>query len=232
MAKIFTLLNCFKSPDNVEELKQIYAEHGLKYYRPMEEALNVITHGVGIIFSLVGAVLMLLKATTPQSIATAILCSLGFILLYSASTAYHACTKLDVKSVLRKVDYSTINFIVISCGIGVCLMFNSVFGYVAYALTFCVAVTTTLLCVLNFKRFKNYAFASNFIVGGLLFIAYFLIDPTVPDEFLILNLLGIASVLIGAALFGIKKPYVHTVFHIFVLIGPILFWFANYILLS
>lgn len=198
----------------------------------MEEALNVLTHGIGIIFSIVGAVLMLIKATTPQSYATAILRSIGFLLLYSASTAYHACTNLKAKSVLRKVDYSSINFIVISCGIGVCLMYGSVFGYVAYALTICVAAMTTALCVINFQRFKNYAFVSNFIVGGLLFCAFFLVKPTVPTSFLVLNLLGIVSVLIGAGLFGVKKRYVHTVFHIFVLVGPILFWFANYIIIS
>ncbi len=232
MLKTSTLKNRFKSPDNVEELKRIYGDNGLRYYLPMEELLNVTTHGIGAVLSVVGAVLMLLKATTPQSFATAILCSFGFILLYCASTAYHACTNLKIKSILRKVDYSSINLNVIACGTGICLLFNSIYGYIAYALAICVALVTIFLCVYDFKRFKNYAFASNFIVGGLLFGAFFLVKASVPNLFLILNLSGIVCVLIGAALFAIKKPYVHSVFHIFVLIGPILFWLANYIILT
>ncbi len=232
MLKTSILVNKFKSPDNVDELKQIYDDNGLRYYLPMEELLNVATHGIGAVLSVVGAVLMLLKASTPQSYATAILCSFGFILLYCASTAYHACTNLKIKRVLRKIDYSSINFNVIACGTGICLLFNSIYGYIAYALAISVALITIFLCVYDFKRFKNYAFASNFIVGGLLFCAYFLVNAPVPNLFLIINLLGIVCVLIGAALFAIKKPYAHAIFHVFVLIGPILFWLANYLILT
>ena len=62
-----------KAPDNVDELKQQYAEQSLVYYTPLEELINSVTHALGAIFAVVMLGLMLRVATTPESIATAVL---------------------------------------------------------------------------------------------------------------------------------------------------------------
>ena len=68
-----------------------------------EEFWNVITHGIGALLSIVALILMVLRSTMHGSL-TAILSSLifglGLVLLYSASTFYHAAKSPRRKSIL------------------------------------------------------------------------------------------------------------------------------------
>ncbi len=219
-------------PEDTELAKQICKEKDLHFYTNREEVLNAFTHFLGIVFSIVGLVLMLLKATTPISYATAVLCSFGFLLLYTNSTVYHTLQNKDLKGVWRKIDYCSVNLIVISCGTGVALLTGHIAGIIIYAVCFGLVILALILSLINFRKFRMFSFAMNFVIGGLLFASYFITDTVFTTAELILNIAGLISVLVGSILFAIHKPYVHTVFHVFVLVGPILFWTANYLMLS
>lgn len=229
-------INQFKTwlngPEDVEGAKKIAEEFNLHFYTHKEEALNVFTHFLGVLFGIIGLVLMLLKATTPSSIATAVLCPLGFLTLYTNSTVYHFIQKPSLKATMRKVDYCSVNIIVISCGTGVALLTGHVAGYAIYATCFGLVVLALVLSLVNFRKFRMVSFAMNFVIGGLLVGAYFLTNTHFTTTELILNAIGIVSVSVGSVLFMIHKPYVHAVFHMFVLVGPILFWTANYLMIS
>jgi hemolysin III len=229
-------INEFKTwldgPTDVDKAKKIAEEYNLHYYTHKEEALNVLTHFLGVVFSVIGLVLMVLKATTPASIATAVLCPIGFLALYTNSTVYHFIQNPALKATMRKVDYCSVNIIVISCGTGVALLTGHVAGYAIYATCFGLVVLALVLSLVNFRKFRMVSFAMNFVIGALLVGAYFLTDTHFSTTELVLNAVGIASVIVGSVLFAIHKPYVHAVFHLFVLVGPILFWTANYLMIS
>lgn len=220
-----------QSADPVAE-KASYEDNNLHYYSPGEELANTLTHAVGVVIGIIGLIFMLFKATAPASYATAVLVSVGFTALYLSSSIYHACTNLQLKRVLRPIDYCSVNFIVISCGTGVALLGGSIVGYGIYAACFALCAVSITLCFVNFAKFRMLIFAINFIIGGLLFSTYFITGIEMSSTVKILNLCGIISVLIGAAIFGVHKPYVHAVFHVFVLVGPVLFLIANYLMLS
>ena len=59
------------------------------------------------------------------------------------------------------------------------------------------------------------------------FTAYFS-EIGIPLATSLTYLFGLISCFIGALLFGVHKRYVHCVFHVFVLIGPMLFLIATY----
>ncbi len=219
-------------PEDVQKEMELCKEKDLHFYTNKEELLNAFTHFLGVIFSVVGLVLMLVKATTALSYVTAVLCSCGFLLLYTNSTIYHSLQNKDLKAVWRKVDYCSVNLIVISCGTGVALLTGRMAGIIIYAVCFGLVALALTLSLVNFRKFRMFSFAMNFVIGGLLFASYFLTDTHLTVAELALNIAGIVSVLIGSILFAIHKPYVHTVFHVFVLVGPILFWTANYLMLS
>ncbi len=226
-----TLKAFFKTPDTIEEDKKLYDEYDLHYYTPGEELLNAISHGLGIPFAIAGLVLMLLKSTSPMSYVVSVLCSLGFLVLYVNSTVYHATKSLKAKSVMRRIDYCSVNLIVIACGTGLSLLSGKTAGYAIYGVCFVLTAVSVILCIANFRKFRLLAFAMNFVIGALLFSSYFITDFSMPDVALWLNLGGIISVLLGAAIFGIHVRYMHVLFHFFTLVGPILFWTANYVLL-
>lgn len=224
--------NWLNGPENPDEAKAIAEKYHLHYYTNREEVLNVFTHFLGMIFSVVGMVLMLIKATTPLSTVTAVLCSAGFLALYTNSTVYHAVRNPKYKAIMRKVDYCSVNLIVISCGTGVAFLTGRYEGFVIYGVCLFCTILALVLSLVNFKKFRMVSFAMNFVIGGLLVGAYFITDTHFTTTELILNAFGIVSVLTGSVLFGIHKQYVHAVFHVFVLIGPILFWTANYLMIS
>ena len=219
-------------PEDVESAKEIAVQYDLHYYTHREEALNVFTHFLGVVFSVIGMVLMLIKATTTLSYVSAVLCSAGFLTLYVNSTTYHAIQNPKIKAIMRKVDYCSVNLIVISCGTGVAFLTGRYEGFIIYGVCLFLTALALTLSLVNFRKFRMFSFATNFLIGGLLVGAYFITGTHFTTAELVLNALGIVSVLIGSVLFVIHKPYIHAVFHVFVLVGPILFWTANYLMLT
>lgn len=224
MNKTFSL----KTPDNVAEIKERYKQNELVYYSPLEELLNVLTHAVGIVFGFVMMVLMFLRASSPAGYATAALSSLGFISLFLNSSLYHGTTSVKTKKTLRRVDYASINLLVLSCGTGICLLYGNIVGYIIYAVCLAITVLVMFLCIRYFGKLRHSAIISNFVIGALFLAVFFIVRANIPVIAAQLYIAGTVLVLIGAALFGIKTKFIHTVFHVFVLVGPACFLLSNY----
>lgn len=217
-----------KTPSNENELKLLYKQNELVYYSPLEELFNTLTHAVGAVFGAVMLVLMLLKATTAAGYWAAALSSICFIIMFSCSSAYHGTNQISVKRILRRVDYSSINLTVIACGTGACLLYGHLFGYIAYGVCFSISIIIMVLCMKYFGKFRYVAVASNFVNGAVLAIAYILSKDLIPAIATQFSLAGLILCLVGAILFGVKVKFAHTIFHLFVLFGPICLMFANY----
>lgn len=220
------------TPANTNELKELYKKNGLVYYTPLEELINVATHAIGALFALVFMVIMLSTAHSAQGYATAVIASLLIAIEFGVSATYHAMTDLKKKLVWRKIDFPAVNLNVIACATAICLMYGTTFGYVAFGISLAIAVVIFALCQYKFDVFRKVSVASTFVIGAIMFAA-FLFAYNTPDgisqNVAYIYLVGLLSCLTGAALFGVHKRYVHCIFHIFVLIGPILFLIATYL---
>lgn len=217
-----------KKPANAPELVQLYKENELVYYYPMEELFNVLTHFAGVVFGVIMLVLMLIKASTPQSYAAAVLSNLSFIIMFMCSAVYHGVPTIKAKKIMRRVDYSSINLTVIACGTGACLLYGFIYGYVAYACCIAISLIVTFLCMRYFGKTRYIAVASNFVNGALLAAAYILASESIPWIATQFYIAGLVLSLVGALLFGVKLRYAHTVFHVFVLVGPMCCMLSNY----
>lgn len=231
------MMQALKTPENVDDLKQEYKNHSLVYYTPLEELINCTTHALGVVFAVVMLVLMLLRATTPESVATAVLSCFCLGLEFFISTMYHATADLKKKLVWRKLDFPAVNLNVIACGASLCLLYGNIYGYIAFALSFVLSFAMLFCCLFAFDKSHKISVGSTFIVGALLFAAFFVSNFTGnglnnKDIAGWLYLAGLLSSLIGAIFFRIYKRYMHSVFHVFVLIGPMLCMLANYFQLS
>lgn len=224
----------FMPSDEIIAARRVeYKEYGLVYYTPFEELLNALTHGAGLVFGIIGMIFMLLRSTTPSSYATSVLVAFGFIVLYGCSTTYHAVTDVKAKSIIRRFDHSSVNFVIISCGVSMCLLTSGhVYNYVALAMCYLVTAVNFVLCFVNLEKFKAPSFISNFVTAAFLFSVYILNRTWFSLTVKLLYLLGCVLCVIGASIFGIKKKYVHTIFHLFTLAGTIVFFFVTYAMLS
>lgn len=220
-----------KTPPNIDELKQIYKDNGLVYYTPKEELFNSISHALGAVVALVFMIFMLLKATTPAAYATAVLSCALIAIEFSVSATYHGVSDMKKKLTWRTLDFPAVNLNVIACATATCLMYGSIYGYVAFGVSFAIAAVIFVLCLYRFDIFRKVSVASAFVIGGLMFAAFFTAyfsQKGISQATSFVYLAGLASCLLGAAVFGVHKRYVHCLFHVFVLVGPILFLVATY----
>lgn len=220
-----------KTPPNTDELKQIYKDNGLVYYTPKEELFHSISHALGAVVALVFMIFMLLKATTPAAYATAVLSCALIAIEFSISATYHGVSDMKKKLMWRTLDFPAVNLNVIACATATCLMYGSIYGYVAFGVSFAIAAVIFVLCLYRFDIFRKVSVASTFVIGGLMFAAFFTAyfsQKGISQATSFVYLAGLASCLLGAAVFGVHKRYLHCLFHVFVLVGPILFLVATY----
>lgn len=220
-----------KTPPNTDELKQIYKDNGLVYYTPKEELFHSISHALGAVVALVFMIFMLLKATTPAAYATAVLSCALIAIEFSVSATYHGVSDMKKKLTWRTLDFPAVNLNVIACATATCLMYESIYGYVVFGVSFAIAAVIFVLCLYKFDIFRKVSVASTFVIGGLMFAAFFTAyfsQKGISQATSFVYLAGLASCLLGAAVFGVHKRYVHCLFHVFVLVGPILFLVATY----
>lgn len=223
--------DALKTPTNTDELKQIYKDNRLVYYTPKEELFNSISHALGAVVALVFMIFMLLKATTPAAYATAVLSCALIAIEFSVSATYHGVSDMKKKLTWRTLDFPAVNLNVIACATATCLMYGSIYGYVAFGVSFAIAAVIFVLCLYRFDIFRKVSVASTFVIGGLMFAAFFTAyfsQKGISQATSFVYLAGLASCLLGAAVFGVHKRYVHCLFHVFVLVGPILFLVATY----
>ena len=220
-----------KTPPNTDKLKQIYKDNGLVYYTPKEELFNSISHALRAVVALVFMIFMLLKATTPAAYATAVLSCALIAIEFSVSATYHGVSDMKKKLTWRTLDFPAVNLNVIACATATCLMYGSIYGYVAFGVSFAIAAVIFVLCLYRFDIFRKVSVASTFVIGGLMFAAFFTAyfsQKGISQATSFVYLAGLASCLLGAAGFGGDQSYVQCLFHVFVLVGPILFLVATY----
>ncbi len=225
-------MTSLRTPDNVEELKELYKNNQLIYYTPLEELINTITHALGAVIGVILMGFMLAKASIQASYATAVVACVAISFEFTISAIYHGVKDLNAKRIWRSLDYPAVCLNVIACGTALCLMYNVVFGYIALSLSLAIAIAMFVLCRINFKRFRIPSVISCFVIGALIFAQFFVVffsDNRPSQEVSYMYLAGLILCLIGAALFGVHKRYAHCIFHVFVLVGPLLFIGATYL---
>ncbi|MBR4800534.1 MAG: hemolysin III family protein [Clostridia bacterium] len=227
------MIQALKTPDNTDELKEIYKNNSLVYYTPLEELINTVSHALGVVFAVVMLILMLLRATTVECVLTAVLSCFCLGLEFFISTKYHGTKDLKKKLMWRKLDFPAVNLNVIACGTSLCLLYGNIYGYIAFGVSFVLSIAMLFCCLFAFDKSHKISVGSTFIVGALLFAAFFVANFTgdgIRNKDLVgyLYLAGLLASLLGAIFFRIYKRYMHSVFHVLVLIGPMLCMLANY----
>src|SRR5512147_1087500 len=81
----------------------------------IEEWANAITHGLGLLASLVALPVLVIAALRRADVLQIVGASIygaTLVMLYGASTAYHAAPPSPIKAILRRVDHSAIYLLI------------------------------------------------------------------------------------------------------------------------
>ena len=198
-----------------------------------EEKLNAWSHGLGVGLGIAALVLMLLGVdqTNPFGLFSVIVYGLSIILLFLASTCYHAITSSKRKHYFRVADhisiylliagtYTPVLLIAIPNGLGWTL-FWVVWGIAAFGLVLKLFFTG------RFERFSTFLYLA---MGWLAIIPYTELTTALDAKALALLIGGGAAYTVGMLFYAIEKiPYNHFIWHLFVLGGASCHFFMVYL---
>jgi len=197
---------------------------GIKYYPPLEEKINIISHAVGFVLSIVGLVLLVTHANQHGDVWHIVSFSIfgsSLIILYAASTFYHSAKKPELRRRLRIIDHASIYLLIAGTYTPFTLVtLHGTIGWVIFGTVWGLALIGMIL-KLFFTGKYNLILTIMYVLMG--WMAVFAIKPLIdnlPYEGLIWLIAGGISYTIGAVLYGIKKiKFNHAIFHMFVLVA-------------
>jgi len=187
-----------------------------------EEYLNSLTHGIGIILSVIGLI-FLSKNYNPQKIEYKYIliytCSL--IILYTASTTYHIVNLKKYKSLLRKFDHISIYILIAGTYTPVCMsILKESHGDLILALVWGLSFFGTILKLFFTGKFEKISLLLYLIMGWIILIdidTFYQNTSAISLWFLALGGLFYSTGILFYIMHKLK--YHHVIWHIFVLLG-------------
>ena len=211
------------------------ADRVLPVYSIGEEVLNTATHLIGELLGIAALVLCVWKAAADRSAAEIVGAAIYgscLVILYGISSLYHGLRPGMAKKVMQVLDHCAIYFLIAGSYSIVCLgalrRENPWLGWGILTLEWTLCAVATVLTAIDLKRYKVFSMICYIGMGwAIIPMAALLFRIMTPAGFWLL-LGGGISYTVGAILFGMKKKWMHSIFHVFVVAGSVLQFFAFY----
>jgi hemolysin III len=189
-----------------------------------EEIANAVSHGVGFVASLAAAPLLMARALESGSGVTATGAAVfvgSVVLLYLASTLYHALPRSRAKRALRVVEHGAIYVLIAGTYTPFTLgVLRGRWGWTLLALVWVLAATGITVKAVFGIRYPAVSTGLYLAMGWLIVIAARAIWLSVPVAGIAWLVAGGLAYTIGVAFYATKRlPFGHFVWHLFVLAG-------------
>lgn len=220
---------------NIEENKEVELLLTNRYTLK-EEIANCVSHGIGVIFSIVALVLLLVYSISESNVTAIVAFSIygaTGIFLYLASTLYHSFRVEGVKRILRIFDHSSIYLYIAGCYTPIALLgMEGGWRIGVIVSVWLIAVGGVTFKILTYKSYEKYKRFSLAIYLAMGWIAVLTIKPlldNLPLPFLMYLLAGGLVYTVGTVFYAFKKiPYNHAIWHLFVLGGTVVHFIGMY----
>jgi len=217
------------------EIQQVETEH----YSKNEEIVNWLTHGIATLLSVVGAI-FIFKLLTSQAESNSIkwisagVYTISLIVLYSASTLYHASRKIRWKNLFRVADHGAI-YVKIA-GTYTPFLLLAIPGYYGYELLivlWLLALVGIIFKVFFVHRFNGLSTGVYLAMGWMALLVLRPLYLAVPLNVFVYIIVGGLCFSLGVIFYLIKKlPYSHSIWHVFVMGGSAFHFIGIYQYLS
>ncbi|WP_428743630.1 PAQR family membrane homeostasis protein TrhA [Tenacibaculum sp.] len=194
------------------------------HYNDKEEKLNILTHGFGLLLSIIVFPFLIQKSfvyTDFWKISSFYVYGISMIILYAASTFYHAAKEPKIRRKLNIFDHAAIYVLIAGTYTPFCLLvLPQKIGWYLFIVVWIFALTGVILKLFFTGKFDKLSTAIYLLMGWQII---FLIKPLI-DNFsnsgLLYLFFGGVFYTAGAIFYSINKlKYNHAIFHVFVLLG-------------
>lgn len=204
-----------------------------KVYTKTEENINIWSHFIGIIFSIVGLVLLIIKGINLHSnlhIISYSIYGISMIVLFFASTLYHSTKAPELRKKRNIFDHIAIYFLIAGTYTPFTLIIlEGVWGWSIFSVVWGIASIGFVIKLFFTGRFNIISTIGYIIMGLVIIVAIKPLSNSLSHEGLMWLMVGGLSYVVGAVLYLIKRiPFNHAIFHIFVLLGALCHYIAVY----
>lgn len=197
-----------------------------------EEIANSISHGAGLVAAIVGTPFLIVAAARqgdPAFIAGASVFCAAMLVMYSASTVYHALPRGRIKRLFRVLDHSAIFLLIAGTYTPFTLgVLRDSVGWPLFALVWALAALGVAMKAFSRAEHPVVSTTLYLAMGWAVLLAADSLVATVPVAGLAWLLAGGLSYTLGVIFFATdtRLRYGHTVWHAFVVGGTVCHYFA------
>lgn len=203
----------------------------LPTYSTLEEWANSLTHGVGALFSTAGLVVMVVMASLygdAWQVVSVSIFGATLVMLYSASTLYHAIQHPGARALMQRLDHIAILYLIAGTYTPFTLVtLNGPWGWSLFGLVWGLTLFGTVVHLTQLRRFHVLMVGLYLVMGWSVLIAIVPLVRALPPAGLALLVAGGLSYTLGVVFYALKRlPFNHAIWHLFVLGGSVLHFFA------
>ena len=207
----------------------------LPSYTKGEEIMNMVTHIVGSALGIMALVLCVIRSALHGNLTgllTSIFYGVTMIATYTMSSVYHGLHPGTGKKVLQIIDHCTIYSLIAGSYTPIVLTAIApkypLIGWGLFAAEWALAALATTLTAIDLKKYQVFSMICYICMGWGIALFFPQTWEVLGANGFYLLLAGGISYTVGAILFGIgkKMPWMHSVFHIFVVLGSALQFLA------
>ena len=196
-----------------------------------EEVANSVTHGLGLLASIIGFVVLVSLAVERGEawhVVSAAVYGSTLVALYGASTLYHALKGTKARDVLRLLDHCAIYLLIAGTYTPITLVsLRGGWGWALFGAVWALAVAGILFKVFATGRFGYLSTVAYVLMGWICIIALKPILLLLSSGAIALLLAGGISYTIGTVFYAWERiPYSHAVWHLFVVAGSVCHYLA------
>ena len=197
-----------------------------------DERASSITHGLGMVLSVVGLIALVIKVARfgeAIDVFSAVIYCASMIVLFSASMLFHASTEPRRKHRLLVFDHVSIYLLIAGTYTPICLGVGGPWGWGLFAAIWSIAVVGLVLKFFFWGRFEILHVVFYLLMGWMILLAYKPFLPLLPSALIAWCVAGGLAYSLGTIFFMVRRiPYNHTLWHLFVLAGSACFYVGIY----
>lgn len=204
----------------------------LPSYTRGEEIINTSSHIIGALIGIIAMCLCIIFAAHNNNvygIVSGTIYGITMIILYTASSIYHGL-KADTtsKKVFQIIDHCTIFLLIAGCYTPFCLCtfraYNTALGWSLFGIVWGLAIIGIVLNSIDLHRYKVFSMICYLAMGWCVIFKGTILPTLLGKNGFFLLLLGGIIYTVGAIFYGLgrKVKYMHSIFHVLIVIASIL----------
>lgn len=201
-------------------------------YTPLEEFANAFSHALGALLAIYGIVMLAYYSKTPLQTASTAIFGATLFLLFQSSTLYHSMVNEKAKRVFRKIDHSAIFLLIAGTYTPILLIvmpFPLSVALLAMIWYICISGIVFSCITLKFKYLSTGLYL---LLGWLSVFLMYSIWTSGSHMTVWLMLGGGLFYSAGCVFYLLKYKFMHSIWHLFVLGGAVMHYFAILALLK